>query len=47
MQRACSSALPPLPPAGQAAFTVFGFTVAIALLWWAAQPTEARRPRPA
>jgi membrane-bound metal-dependent hydrolase YbcI (DUF457 family) len=31
---------PALSPGGQAAFTIFGFTVAGALLWWAAQPTE-------
>jgi membrane-bound metal-dependent hydrolase YbcI (DUF457 family) len=33
---------PVFSPAGQAAFTMFGFTVAAVLLWWAARSTEAR-----
>lgn len=33
---------PALSPVGQSAFTIFGFAVAGALLWWAARATEAR-----
>jgi membrane-bound metal-dependent hydrolase YbcI (DUF457 family) len=33
---------PALSSAGQSAFTIFGFVVAGALLWWAARPTELR-----
>ncbi|MBI3768182.1 MAG: hypothetical protein HY271_06745 [Deltaproteobacteria bacterium] len=36
---------PALSSSGQAAFTIFGFVIAGALLWWAARPTEERALR--